>query len=227
MTSPQILIIDDDSSFIELLELNLNKILKSPNFTVFNSLTEAEEFLSENQKIYELVIIDQHLPDGKGSDFIKKGHFLAAAVLSMSSDQAPDIPAQSIGAGATFFLHKQDLTQPLFEPLVHGLIQRNQIAKALQNANQKLTKLDTIKKMISTLQHEINNPLAAIVGALFILKRKFADKPDEQKAIQILEDSSNRIKTIIENLQTATDLDLEETTKGDMQVYQIPGDKKW
>lgn len=225
MQNYQVLIIDDDLSFTNLVKIRLEQILKNISIQNFASLASAEKFLKKANPNFDLVVIDQHLPDGLGSDFIKKGLFGSTAVLSMSSDQAIEIPAKSIGAGATFFLQKDDLSKPLFEYLIHGLIQRNQIAKELNETNKKLVKLDTIKKLISTFKHEINNPLTAIFGASFILKRKYEHEKEQMEAIQLIDTSSKRIKEIIESIDRNPDLT--EENKANQNVYQIPGDKPW
>ena len=73
--------------------------------------------------------------------------------------------------------------------------------------------------------HEINNPLTAIFGALFILRRKYEHQPEQMEAIQLVEISSKRIKDIIEKFDQANDLD--EQSKGNQTVFNVPGDKKW
>lgn len=222
----RILIIDDDTAFIELLELRLQSILENPEFKTFNLLADAEKYLQSNVFNFDLVIIDQHLPDGLGSDFIKRNYFQFSAVLSMSSDDAADIPAKSIGAGANFFLSKKNLSAPLFAPMIHGLIQRNTFAGALYSANKRLTKLDTIRKLISTLRHEINNPLAAIIGSVFLLRKKHpSSETDEGQAVKLIEASAERIKTVLGELGQAEEV--AESSKADEKLFMIPGDPEW
>ena len=48
---------------------------------------------------------------------------------------------------------------------------------------------------------------------------------DQQDALKLIEQSSHRIKHVLEALcETA---DLEEITKGKEEIFQVPGDKEW
>lgn len=117
----QILLIDDDNSFRKLLSVRLKSFIAEPVFTEFDHLASARKFLQEQESLpFELVVLDQHLPDGSGSDFLAEGWFQDIAVLSVSSDDAPEIPGQSITAGAGYFLSKKSISEPLFAPLFEG-----------------------------------------------------------------------------------------------------------
>lgn len=220
-----ILIIDDDYDLVDLIKIKLESILNGPIINHYGTLKDAEEYLKSTKYNFDLIIIDQHLPDGKGTDFIKKGFFSNSAVLSVSSDPAPEIPAESIQAGATFFLQKENITSPLFTPLIKGLIQRNVMARALNEANIKLTMLDTIKRLISTLKHEINNPLAAIIGGLYLLKKSSNLSENEKEALGLIDNSSNRIKEVLDKLSIAKEI--ETVKKADQKLFHVPGDEDW
>ena len=220
-----ILLIDDDRDFIEILKLRLSSILPDAGYTVFHTLASAENYLKEEEPVIDLVVIDEHLPDGRGSEFIKRGYFLDTAVLSMSSDPNPEVAASSVGSGATFFLNKTHAQAELFKHLVLGLLQRNILSKSLQKAAHKLTTLDTVKKMISTLKHEINNPLAAIIGGLYLLNNSENLSTDERQALKLIETSSTRIKEVIDKLQFADELT--KSKKANQEVFNIPGDAPW
>ena len=220
-----ILIIDDDLELVKILKLKLQGILSNPLIKDFNNLQSAKDFLTQKESDFDLVIIDQHLPDGLGSDFIKEGFFINSAVLSLSSDDSVEVPEKSISSGANFFLAKTNIASPLFEPLIRGLIQRNKLAKELTEANKKITTLSTIKKMMSTIRHELNNPLAAIIGGLYLLKKSSNITKDEKQALNLIDSSAERIKNVIERMSVANEL--ETTTKSNRELFKVPGDKDW
>ena len=95
----QALIIDDDHAFKRVLELRLKSFIPDLVVTHYDSLAPARQFLSSNKEPIDLVILDQHLPDGRGNEFLNEGWFRDIAVLSMSSDSAPEIPGAVIQAG--------------------------------------------------------------------------------------------------------------------------------
>ena len=58
----EVLIIDDDLAFIQLLKIRISNILNETNFQICNSLGEAEELLktqSDKTTEFDLVIIDE------------------------------------------------------------------------------------------------------------------------------------------------------------------------
>lgn len=220
----KVLVIDDDDSFVRLLEKRLKSFINDLAVTSFATLNEVRDFLSgESRDQFQLVFLDQHLPDGSGLDLLKEGWFEDLAVISVSSDDAPDMAGENVRAGAMFFLNKINLTEPLFKPLVRGILERNHIQQELNRARVNATRIDTVRTLVSTLRHEINNPLGAVLGAAYLLKSSTAG--DQKEAADLVEMSGKRIKHVLDELCKA--VSLEPTTKGEQQVFHIPGDKPW
>jgi response regulator of citrate/malate metabolism len=225
MTS-KILIIDDDESFKKILEVRLKSFLNPLEITWFNRTEKARQFLKEKPEIeFNLVILDQNLPDGRGLDLLQEGWFKGLAVLSMSSDDAPTIPGDALRAGAAFFLNKSHASQALFQPLVLGIIDRNRLQRELEKIKVDQAVIDTVKTLILTLKHEINNPLGAVLGAAYLLRNNPNANEDQKQAAELVESSGQRIKHVIEQLSKAMSVD--PVTKANQTVYHIPGDKPW
>ena len=221
-----ILIIEDDPSFRKLLEVRLKSFLTDPVFTTFSSIGDARKALQHvPDSPFDIVVLDQNLPDGKGIVLLEEGLLEGLAVLAMSSDDDPEMPGANIRAGATFFISKSRISEPLFKPLVQGIIERNRLQKELSEARVNLAVMDTVKTLVSTLKHEINNPLGAVIGAAYLLKTVPNSTPKEQELVQLVETSSSRIKHVMEQLSEA--VDLKPVLKANHKVFQVPGDKPW
>lgn len=226
----QFLIIDDDKNFRRLLTLRLRSFFPGAQIREFDSLADVRSFLEGLQdESVELVILDQHLPDGKGTDLLREGWFHRLAVLSVSSDDTPSIPGESLKAGAAYFLRKTDVSEDLFEPLVRGILDRNRMQQALTKANVDRAVIDTVKRHIGTLRHEINNPLGAVLGAAFVLRNNPAASEDQKEAARLVEESGKRIKYVLDQIigSMESHTPLEEVTKADTKVFRIPGDEPW
>ena len=221
-----ILIIDDDGSFRKILERRIRSFMTGVIITQFESLTATREFLKTNDGYsFDLVILDQRLPDGTGAMFLKEGWFRELAVLAVSSDDAPELPGETMTAGATFFLPKTEVGQALFEPLVRGLIDRNRIQKEYEQTKIHATRMETVKKLVATLRHEINNPLGAVLGAAYLLRSDKNASPEQKEAATLVEASGSRIKHVLQEIAAATEL--EEVQKGPEKVFHVPGDAAW
>lgn len=220
------LIIDDDTSFKMLLERRLRSFIPELSVTYFNKLGLAREFLKSTKELnFDIVFLDEHLPDGRGADFLNEGLFQDLAVLSVSSDTAPEIPGKTLQAGATFFLSKVSVSEPLFRPLVEGIIDRNKIQRELTRLKLDTVVVDTVRTLVGTLRHEINNPLGAVLGAAYLLRSNSSASPEQKEAAELVESSGKRIKHVLDELCKA--VAVEPVTKANQKVFHIPGDKPW
>lgn len=221
-----ILIIDDDESFAHLLKIRLKSFIDTPTITEFRNLTDARNFMNDTDlNTFSLVILDQHLPDGKGIELLTEGWFKELAVLAVSSDDAPEIPGATLQAGAAYFLNKKDISLPLFKPLVLGIVDRNKIQHQLSRAKIDAAVMETVKTLVGTLRHEINNPLGAVLGAAYLLENSPEATEDLKQAAKLVESSGQRIKHVLDQLCDA--VEVQPVTKGQQKVFHIPGDEPW
>lgn len=222
----RVLIVDDDGNFRKIVEKRLRSFMKDAHVTHLDSLATAREFLKLNDGYtFDLVVLDQNLPDGRGVDLLNEGVFRDLAVLSVSSDDAPEIPGLTLKAGAAYFLNKKRIGEPLVEPLVRGIIDRNRIQKEYEAVRLQAKMTETVKTLVGTLRHEINNPLGAVLGAAYILRTDKGATDDQRHAAQLVEQSGQRIKHVLDELCNAMELD--PVQKGGELVFQVPGDKPW
>lgn len=221
-----ILIIDDDSNFRRILSLRVRSFI--PDAVLFEAanLAAARTMVRGETPIDpDLVILDHHLPDGNGLSLLAEPELNHMAVLAVSSDDDPHIPGDSLKAGATYFLSKSRVAEALFKPLVLGIIDRNRAVKELAEFKRKETVMETVKTLIGTLRHEINNPLGAVLGATYIIKSAKGISPDTVEAVRLVEESGKRIKHVLDELGKAVSLD--EVVKANHKVFHIPGDEPW
>ena len=221
----QVLIIDDDTSFQHILQMRLKSILSEPTFTCCNNLSSAREFLQNNSTTFDLVVLDQHLPDGAGNDLLNEGWFEGQGVLAVSSDEAPEMPGASVMAGAAYFINKVAINDPMLVSLVRGIMDRNGIQRELAQAKEEAIKLDTVKTLVKTLRHEINNPLGAVLGAAYIMRTADQVSDEQKEAAQLVESSGQRIKHVLDQL--CDTVALEPVSKASEKVFHIPGDEPW
>jgi len=236
VTSYNILLIDDDSTFRKMLELRLRAIIASApdsqiHFQHAETLAEAAAIAA--LKSWDLVVLDQHLPDGLGLEFLSTSPFLSLSatqsvttnVLILSSDAAPEIAGNSLKAGAAFFLSKQQVSEPLFRPLVLGLMERGRLSREILAFQKREIETEVVRKLVSTLKHEINNPLGVVLGAAFLVQQAGELNEQQKKAAEMISASGQRIREVVAKLAEATSL--EQTVKSGVVVFQVPGDPKW
>jgi CheY-like chemotaxis protein len=221
-----ILIIDDNREFQKLMTLRLRSFLPDLQVVTGSTIAEARQILNARPPLQpDLLILDHHLPDGNGLSLLDEESLQGLAVLAVSSDEDPEIPGESLRAGATYFLSKARVSEPLFRPLVLGMVDRNKTQRELVELKRKETVMDTVRTLIGTLRHEINNPLGAVLGAAYILKTAEGSSPNLLEAARLVDESGRRIKHVLDELSKTVLLD--EVVKARHKVFHIPGDKPW
>lgn len=217
-----VLIIEDDKNFRRIVELRLKGWRQDLDISVAENLAQAAEAL--DNRVFDLVIKDQHLPDGLGSEFRHK-NLDGCTLLAVSSDDRPDLPVDAIRGGAQHFLGKRQVTEPLFIPLIEALLEKTELqAQVVKNAVRQ-SRMETITRLVTTLKHEINNPLGAVLGGTYLVKTAGYLDEEQTKALKLIEESGERIKHVLQELDAA--VDLEEAKKASEDVFIVPGDKPW
>lgn len=219
------LIVDDDTKFRKLVEIRLRSWRKDIDITLADDLAHARRILDEPGQRFSLIVLDQHLPDGMGPTLFDHPVVQQAAVLAVSADAAPELPANAVKAGAQHFLGKRQISEPLFIPLVEALVERKELEAEVLESRLRKSRMDTIKVLLGTLRHEINNPLGAVLGGTYLMRSSGELDAEQREVLRLIEESGNRIKHVLQQLcETA---ELEEVTKGQEQVFHIPGDPEW
>lgn len=224
-TNSTFILVDDDESIRNILRIRILSYFSNITIIESHSVAEAKEHLKNIDNSLSLVFLDQHLPDGVGDDLINHPRLTNVPIIAMSSDTRPDLPARTLKGGARFFVTKDQISHSFFLPLVEAIVDRANLDKKLREKEDSLLKLETVKTLIRTLQHEINNPLGALFGASYLLNQPSINQNDKLKAIALIEKSSKRIHSVLEKLVEASSLSLEE--KGKEELYRIPGDQEW
>ncbi len=90
----------------------------------------------------------------------------------------------------------------------------------------KETQIQTLHEVIMTLKHEINNPLAIILGYTRLLKKQVAE-PEAVKKIEEIEVASQRINHALKEFSAAQVYEVSESPVGNLvELTPFGTDKK-
>lgn len=100
----KILIVDDEADICFLLSRNLSK--RGFAITISHSLAEAEIQLKNNKP--DILLLDNHLPDGKGVDFAGKINedYPHLKIIMITAHDSPQDRAKAHRNGISYFLSK-------------------------------------------------------------------------------------------------------------------------
>lgn len=188
----KVLLVDDDKMSGTLLKALLEK--REIECTYLNDAKKVLEHIKE--KSYDIVLLDIMMPNISGLELlteIRKHHNLydLPVIMVTSKDEAEDI-VSALKIGANDYL-----TKPVNIEIAVARINTQAHLKELVNKSLFTEQMQTITTLMTTLHHEINNPLAIVVGNLSMGVQKITGEKVE-KSLSALSRISEILKQIAE-----------------------------
>ncbi|MCS6961005.1 MAG: hypothetical protein NZT61_00675 [Deltaproteobacteria bacterium] len=205
----QFVIIDDDRSFSFILETLIKKLVGSPKIVSLYSVNESKDFFEKlDDKTTAgktVVFLDENLGDGLGSELIESGLLNNFYVISMSSDDSPAIAFRTLSNGAVYFIPKREVSQTSFKLFLLGLLTSLEVRQRQKEFEIFYNNLVLARKILNNLQHEINNPLAAVLGSLNLAFQASLTSEEKDRICTILKSSLEKLKKYLHELRQIID----------------------
>jgi DNA-binding response OmpR family regulator len=202
----KVLLVDDDQMNGQLLHKRLTK--RGFDCDYVSSGKECLEALSTQE--YSIVLLDILMPDISGIEVLneirkEKSNLELPVIMVTAKDEAQDV-VDALKKDANDYL-----TKPVNIDIAVARI--NTQLKILDLVQESLSskQLSTINTLVTTMNHEINNPLAIAVGNLSILKEKVDEQYVDIERIKKAMDALKRITEIVKKIEQIGKGDMEET----------------
>jgi DNA-binding response OmpR family regulator len=214
----KLLLVDDDQMNGKLLQSRLQKRGFECDYVM--SGKECLEALKDGK--YGLVLLDIMMPDMSGIEVLEeirkdKKPVELPVIIVTAKDEAKDI-VDALKKEASDYL-----TKPVNIEIAVARINTQLQVLALVNESLKSKQLSTITIMVTTLNHEINNPLAIAVGNLSILQTKLSEDTGALERIEKAMGALNRITEIVKKIEEISQKsEIEETVySGDVNMFKV------
>lgn len=164
---------------------------------------EALRILEEDESI-DLVLLDVLLEGMSGIDVCRQikenPRWRELPVLMVTGRDSPEERIEGFQVGAEDYL-----TKPFHPPELRARVQVHLRIRQLQREVAEDARLATLLSTISSVNHEINNPLTAVMGNAELLARDLQRKGDEDNArrAERIVESVERIGSVIHKLRGA------------------------
>lgn len=132
------------------------------------------------------------------------GNLLVFYYLYYTSSQTDRIheAIEKLASGETSYKVDTSKFSGLEEELAEGL---NRISDGLETALTEQVKSERLKAdLITNVSHDIKTPLTSIINYVDLIKREQIDNPKIQKYLEVLDQKSQRLKTLTEDLVEAS-----------------------
>ena len=209
----KILLVDDDVMNGKLLKARLDKKEKFSCTYVSNANDCFEAFKNET---FDIILLDVMMPDMPGTEVLKElrktyNNFELPIIMVTAKDEASDI-VYALKEGANDYI-----TKPVNMEIAVARINTQLQVKTLFEESLKNKQINTINTMVTTLNHEINNPLAIAIGNLTISKAQI-DQERIDKALKALD----RITKIVKKIEKISNGEMEEVNYSTtVNMYKI------
>jgi YesN/AraC family two-component response regulator len=200
MTSPEILVVDDDEMVLEVL----NRQLKLLGYDVSTAFDGQEAWEMVQKKNFEVIITDLEMPKMTGQELIEKvkNHSPATVVIVLTGFGSLDTARESIHAGCDEFLLKPLEDVRLIKLMVKRCLHRHRLLM------ESIVYKQAIHKAAEGLGGPVQTLIIATNGLVLSLKEKnteqilkFADlvKSELDHIVYVAEElaaSSDRLKAM-------------------------------
>jgi DNA-binding response OmpR family regulator len=199
----QVLVADDDDA----MRLWFEVMLEEAGHEVRSVEDGAAAFACWEELKPALVILDWQMPKLDGIAVCRK---IRAAepgrqtfVLVVTARDGSDDLAQMLDAGADEFVSKP-LTPQVFTTRLQIAERRIELARLRREAESALAKakfLAGIGETAIAIQHEINNPLTALLGSVSLIKHNLVRPGEEQETLDVIVEQAERIAEVVKRLR--------------------------
>ncbi len=202
MNNIKILIIEDDEDHAFLEEDILTEEL---DCTV--QIVKSKGALTENHiHTAQVVLLDFNLPDANGIDVLQYIRSISdVPVLIITGNDQLNTAVETLKGGATDFLIKSPQSiQQLPQLVLNILAAHNQKAQDQVEKNKKKKheiKVETIKQMLTTLAHYINNSTTTIYGYAQLCQQNPEDSRRCQKLSEVSIKETQKITFVLQELE--------------------------
>lgn len=155
----------------------------------------------------QLVVLDIDMPVVDGLEVCRRIRELdenrETFVLFLTGRDQPDMLKAALDAGGDEFIAKPTTPEDL---RARFMVTRRRIAQdaARRAAEAELAKtrwLSGIGEATLSLQHEINNPLSALLGNAELMKMELAEKGEKSELLDVIHEQAMRIADVVRRLR--------------------------
>ena len=181
---------------------------------------------------FGLVLLDLSLPDSEGLETFTRmrGQSARTPIVVLTGLDDETLAVKAVQKGAQDYLIKGQVDGNLLVRSMRYAIERHAVLKELKRANRKILeqqksvieeeRLKVLLQMAGATAHELNQPLAALLGFIGLLKMENTDLNKRARYLSEIEKAGNRMAKIVSHIQNIRHYDVKPYA-GDVKIIDI------
>jgi CheY-like chemotaxis protein len=199
----KILLVEDDPDQAFLARVALEEELDDVEVIECHT---GEEALSQAIESFGLIILDYNLPDMTGLDILEelsgREH---GPIVMVTGEEVLEIAIQSLKEGADEFVLKSVDIHAILPHVVERTISnfhwRKNMEEIEHREREKKVQIDTLKRIMMTLAHHLNNGIMPIIFSAELCKKAEYSKERTENLVKMCLRETQRINFIIERFE--------------------------
>lgn len=189
-SSFEVLVVEDDASLRE----QTVKLLGAWGYRVRQAADVAGALATLEQSPADIILTDLRLANTANYELMhwSQARRMPPPVLVMTAYASLEYAIEALKQGAYDFLLK-----PITPPELEAALARAGVAVSLQRSRARAEQLQHIAEVALTLAHEINNPLAVIIGELQL---QLEDTSHPAAGLIVCLESAKRIADVVRKI---------------------------
>jgi DNA-binding response OmpR family regulator len=199
----EVLVVEDET----ILREQIAQLLPMLGYRVRVAPDVATALAELDRALPDIILTDLMLPDQSGYDVLEQSQRRQPGlpVLVMTAYASLESAIEALKQGAYDYLLK-----PILPAELSAALSRAAVAVALQRSRERAEHLRHIAEVSLTLAHEINNPLAILMGELQIQLETTSGDPDMRQALEIALESAHRIADVVRRIAALREISYQE-----------------
>jgi DNA-binding response OmpR family regulator len=199
----EVLVVDDEPT----LRAQLAQLIGAWGYRVRAAGDVASALDALDHALPDIILTDLVLPGQPGYALLEHAHtrwpYLPVLVMTAYASLESAIEALKLGA-------YDYMLKPITAPELSAVMTRARTAVALQRAQAREEHLRHIAEVSLTLAHEINNPLAILMGELQFQLEAAGEGTEARQALEISLESAHRIAEVVRRIAALREISYEE-----------------
>jgi CheY-like chemotaxis protein len=199
----RILLIEDDADQALLTREALSEGLGEVEFVEAGTGTAA---LGLDLEYFDAILLDNNLPDMTGLEILNRlNNRPHGPVIMVTGDEVLEVAVEALKKGAEDFVLKSLELHQLLPHIVERAIimarQRRHMAEVEISEREKKVQLDTLKRIMMTLAHHLNNAIMPITFSAELCQRSEYNLESVHRLVNTCLKETGRISAIIERFE--------------------------